>query len=102
MDGGAWKGWNVKYAKNGKSLCTLYPKQGFLQLLVPVGLHDIDEAELLMPQCTEYTQDLFKNAPSLHIGKSLAYEVRDRDVLNDVKKLIEIRINNMKKKAEAK
>ncbi|MDR2971998.1 MAG: DUF3788 domain-containing protein, partial [Bacteroidales bacterium] len=33
MDGGMWKGWNVKYQKSGKSLCTLYPKQGYLQLL---------------------------------------------------------------------
>ena len=26
-----WKGWNVKYQKSGKSLCTLYPKRNGLR-----------------------------------------------------------------------
>ena len=29
MQKGFWRGWNVKYKKSGKSLCTLYPKQGY-------------------------------------------------------------------------
>ena len=90
MDCGFWKGWNVKYQKSGKSLCTLYPKQGYLQLLVPVGAREMNEAELLMPLCTEYTQELFKRSGGADF-KSMAFEVRDEIVLIDVKSLIEIR-----------
>ena len=91
MDGGMWKGWNVKYQKSGKSLCTLYPKQGYLQLLVPVGAREMSEAELLMPLCTEYTQELWGRSGSADY-KSMAFEVRDENVLHDVKKLVEIRV----------
>ena len=90
MDGGMWRGWNIKYQKSGKSLCTLYPKQGYLQLLVPVGAREMSEAELLMPLCTEYTQELFKRSGGADF-KSMAFEVRDENVLHDVKSLIEIR-----------
>jgi len=35
MDNNIWRGWNIKYQKSGKSLCTLYPQQGYLMVLVP-------------------------------------------------------------------
>jgi len=90
MDGGLWKGWNVKYMKSGKSLCTLYPKQGYLHLLLPVGAREMTHAELLMPKCTDYTRELFKRSGT-NASKSLGFEVRDEAVLHDVKGLIEIR-----------
>ncbi|MCL2856557.1 MAG: DUF3788 domain-containing protein [Oscillospiraceae bacterium] len=91
MDGGYWKGWNVKYKKSGKSLCTLYPKQGYILALMPVGLRETNEAELLMPSCTQYTRTLFEQAESGHIGKFLAMEIKSADVLDDLKKLIALR-----------
>ena len=91
MDGGAWKGWNIKYQKSGKSLCTLYPKEGYLQLLVPVGAREMNEAELLMPLCTEYTQALWGRSGGADY-KSMAFEVRDESTLHDVKNLVEIRV----------
>ena len=35
MDNNIWRGWNIKYQKNGKSLCTIYPQQGYFLVLVP-------------------------------------------------------------------
>ena len=90
MDGGAWQGWNIKYQKSGKSLCTFYPKQGYLQLLVTIGVRGINEAELLMPLCTEYIQDIYNNS-EFHGSRILGIELRDETVLRDVKNLIDIR-----------
>lgn len=28
------KGWNVKFKKSSKNLCTLYPKEGYFEVLV--------------------------------------------------------------------
>ena len=92
MDSGMWKGWNVKYKKSGKSLCTLYPKQGYIFSLVPIGNSEISEAELLIPLCTEYTQNLWNQTPCHHMGKSLAFEVKDEDVLGDMQNLIALRV----------
>jgi AraC family transcriptional regulator len=91
MDKGMWKGWNVKYKKRGKSLCTLYPKQGYLLALVPIGAGEINEAELLMPLCTQYTQNLFSQAGAGHTFMTLAFEVGRKDVLQDMKRLIALR-----------
>jgi len=93
MDKGMWKGWNVKYKKSGKSLCTLYPKHGYILSLLPIGSREMGEAELLMPLCTEYTQTLFKKTACGRSGKSLAFEVKDADVLHDMKNLISLRAN---------
>ena len=34
MDNNLWRGWNIKYKKSGKSLCTIYPQQGYFLVLV--------------------------------------------------------------------
>jgi len=91
MDGGIWKGWNVKYKKSGKPLCTLYPKQGHIQSLVPVSLQNLGEAELMLPTFTEYTQNLFAQSATGRFGKSLAFIVEDEGVLHDMKNLIALR-----------
>ena len=35
MDSNIWRGWNIKYQKSGKSLCTIYPQQGYFLVLIP-------------------------------------------------------------------
>jgi hypothetical protein len=35
MDNNVWRGWNIKYQKSGKSLCTIYPQQGYFLVLIP-------------------------------------------------------------------
>ena len=35
MDNNLWRGWNIKYQKSGKSLCTIYPQKGYFLALVP-------------------------------------------------------------------
>ena len=94
MDEGFWKGWNVKYKKNGKSLCTLYPKQGHFIALVNVGVKESHEADLLIPCCDEYTQNLYKQTASGASGKSLAMNVTNENILRDVKDFVALRIRS--------
>ena len=94
MDGGMWKGWNVKYQKSGKPICTLYPKQGYIQSLVPVSLQDINEAEIMLPTFTEYMQNLFSRSVAGRNGKSLAIVVENEAVLQDMKNIISLRVSN--------
>ena len=35
MDNNLWRGWNIKYQKSGKSLCTIYPQKGYFLALIP-------------------------------------------------------------------
>ncbi len=88
------RGWNVKYQKRNKSLCTLYPMSGYFIALVVIGIHEINEAEFLMPLCSEYTQNLFKQTSSGYSGKWIMIDVKSKDILEDVKKMIALRANN--------
>ena len=84
-------GWNIKYKKGGKSLCTLYPMQGYFIALVVVGSHELTEAEFLMPQCSDYVQTVFKNTKTGNGQKWLMLEVRDSGIMDDVFSLINLK-----------
>ncbi len=84
-------GWNIKYKKGEKSLCTLYPMQGYFIALVVVGSHELTEAEFLIPQCSDYVQTVFKNTKTGSRQKWLMLDVRDREIMDDVFSLINLR-----------
>lgn len=92
MDNNFWKGWNVKYQKSGKALCTLYPKPGYFIALIHVGAKESAGADLLISLCDEYTQELYKQSKLGTSGKSLAINVTSESILRDVKELIALRV----------
>ena len=93
MDGGSWKGWNVKYKKSGKSLCTLYPKQGYFLSLITIAEKDAAEADLLIPICCDYVKTLYDRTEfRKNYGKMLGIEVTSEEILRDVKELIALRV----------
>jgi hypothetical protein len=47
MDNNIWRGWNIKYQKSGKSLCTIYPQQGYFLVLVPGRSFEVRTGETL-------------------------------------------------------
>lgn len=89
-------GWNVKYQKSGKSLCTLYPMEGFFIALVVIGNKEMHETELLMPLCSQYTQSLYQKTVFSAGDRWLMLNVTDHSVLEDVINLIEIRVKPKK------
>lgn len=84
-------GWNVKYQKAGKSLCTLYPMRGYFIALVVIGEAQRQAFEMLAPTFTPYIQALYESAGALSGARWLMIEVRDAAVLADVKRLITLR-----------
>lgn len=84
-------GWNVKYQKNGKSLCTLYPMEGFFIALVVIGNKETHETELLLPSLSQYTQELYRSTAFSAGGRWLMINVAEPETLSDVLTLIQIR-----------
>jgi hypothetical protein len=85
-------GWNLKYKKGGRALCTLYPTQGFFTCLVSIGRKEAMEAELLLPTCTDYLKSLYWGAKPFNGGRWLMIEVTSWEILEDVKTLIALRV----------
>lgn len=88
------KGWNVKYKKKGKSLCTLYPMRGFFIALIVIGPQETIKADLLIPLCSRYTQNIYHQTPFGFSGKWLMLNITDEKILQDAKHLISIRFSS--------
>jgi len=85
-------GWNVKYKKSGRALCTLYPDSGQFIALVTIGAKEATEAELLLPACSDYIRELFARTQTFNGARWLMIRVTDERVLEDVKQLIRLRV----------
>ncbi|MDF2567455.1 MAG: hypothetical protein K0R90_911 [Oscillospiraceae bacterium] len=88
----AQPGWNVKYQKSGKSLCTLYPMQGYFIALVVIGEKETQDTELLLPSLSVNVQELYQRTSFLCGGRWLMIDVTDKQTLKDVICLINIRV----------
>ncbi len=88
----AQPGWNVKYKKGGKSLCTLYPMDGFFIALVTIGNKESHELEQTLSSYSDYTQDLYRRTPFSCGGHWLMINITEKAVLNDVLNLIDLRV----------
>jgi hypothetical protein len=86
------KGWNIKYKKSSKSLCTLYPMNGYFIALVVIGEKEQAAAEQVILTCSDYVQKLFSETVFSAGGKWLMLEIRERAVFEDVMKLIHLRV----------
>ena len=88
-------GWNVKYRKSGKALCTLYPMEGYFIALVVVGPKEEEEVKIRMEAgaFTAYVKELYDKTAYSAMGRWLMIEVRDKAVLNDIKPLMGIRVS---------
>lgn len=84
-------GWNVKYKKGGRSLCTLYPREGFFTALVCIGGREQMEAELLLPCCCAYVQELYKSVKPFNGSRWLMIDVSDEAILKDTELLVATR-----------
>ena len=84
--------WNVKYKKSGKSLCTLYPMDGFFIALVTIGNRETNEVEQTLSSYSDYTQALYQRTSFSCGGRWLMMNVTDKEVLDDVVNLVRVRV----------
>lgn len=85
-------GWNVKYKKGSRALCTLYPRLGYFTCMVSVGRKETVQAELLLPSFDPYLQALYQKADVFNGGRWLMIDVISEPVLENVKELIQLRV----------
>lgn len=86
-------GWNIKYRKGGKSLCTLYPMNGYFIALVVVGAKEMLEAELRLPTLSEYVRSVFNKTKTGQGAKWLMLEIRNNETVLDALELIALRVS---------
>lgn len=94
----AQPGWNIKYKKGGKSLCTLYPMEDYFIALIVVGAKEEDEVRMAMEagMFTPYVMELYQKTAFSAGGRWLMIEVKNKELLNDIKILMKIRVKPKK------
>lgn len=86
------RGWNIKFKKAGKSLCTVYPKEQCFTVLVVVGNKEKEQVENLLPQMSGEIQDIYGNTKEGNGQRWLMIDLETSGaVYSDVLKLIRIR-----------
>lgn len=53
------RGWNVKYKKGGRALCTIYPREGYFTVMVVVGNKEKPAVEEMLPRCTPELREIY-------------------------------------------
>jgi AraC family transcriptional regulator len=72
--------------------------EGYFIALIVIGERERTETELILPSCTAYLQQLYQKTKTVMNQKWLMIDVKDDEVLEDVKQLIAIRRGSSKKK----
>lgn len=86
------KGWNIKFRKTGKSLCVIYPKVGYITVLVVVSKKEKQQVETLIPHFSDDLQKLYKETKEGMNQRWLMFDIYEHnDFYLDMLKLIQIR-----------
>ncbi len=74
----SWEaGWNVKFKKSGKTLCTIYPKKSYFTVMVVIGQKEKPLAELLLPSLSPELQDIYRNTKEGNGQKWLMIDLKN-------------------------
>ena len=89
----SWEpGWNVKFKKSGKNLCTVYPRENYFTVLVVIGTKEKEAAESILEELTPELQELYSHTQAGNGQKWLMIPLEDCDQMySDVLRLIDIR-----------
>ena len=89
----SWEfGWNVKFKKSGKNLCTIYPKKGYFTVLVVIGQKEKEAAEAILLECTAELRDFYEQTKTGNGQKWLMIDLEGKEkIYEDIFHLIDIR-----------
>ncbi|MBS6195509.1 MAG: DUF3788 domain-containing protein [Clostridiales bacterium] len=86
------RGWNVKFKKAGKALCTIYPRENFFTAMIVVGRKEKEYVEAILSECTLTLQEIYDKTREGNGQKWLMIDIEDRDeVYRDAFRLMNIR-----------
>lgn len=87
-------GWNIKFKKGSKSLCTIYPRENYFLILIVIGKKEKEKLEKILPTFSVDIQTLYNETKEGNNQKWLIFELEDDDRrYKDIKKIIDLRSN---------
>ena len=93
----SWEfGWNIKFKKSGKTLCTIYPRENYFTVLVVIGRKEKEATEDLLINLSPVIQQIYNETKEGMGQRWLMIDLEDKDkdkykTFIDVLKLINLR-----------
>lgn len=85
-------GWNIKFKKSGKTLCTIYPKEQYFTVMAVIGRKEKESFEEILPECDVRLNEIYQHTKEGNGQRWLMIDLEDMDDLyRDVLRLIDIR-----------
>ena len=85
-------GWNVKFKKAGKALCTIYPRELYVTVMVVVGRKEAPLVEAVLSECTPELQAIYHQTKEGNGQRWLMVDLEDAGgIYQDLLRLIQIR-----------
>lgn len=85
-------GWNMKFRKGRRSLCTVYPREGYFTVMVVIGRKERERVEEALPTFCDELRRIYRETREANGQKWLMIDLEDGGARYDgVKKLLEIR-----------
>lgn len=91
-------GWNVKYKKSGKALCTLYPEKESFVALVVLGAKDMELFNTVRESYTDYICEMYDRIKLFNGTKWMMIKITDQNIADDVIKLMHLKREAGRKK----
>ena len=94
----SWEsGWNVKFKKGSKTLCTVYPRENYFTVMIVIGKNEKERFEEELPSFCHEIQELYENTKEGNGQRWLMIDLEDRDERYfDVLKILAIRASGKK------
>ena len=89
----SWEyGWNIKFKKRKKTLCTVYPRENYFTGLVVIGKNEKETFENIYSSLSDGIQQIYKETKEGNNQKWLMIDLEDNDKrYEDVKRIIELK-----------
>lgn len=87
----SWEyGWNVRFKKKGKTLCTIYPRNGYFTVMVVIGNKEKECFEL--SSYSKVIQNIYLETKEGNGQRWLMIDLEDEGIVyEDVWKLVDLR-----------
>jgi hypothetical protein len=85
-------GWNVKYKKGSKAICTLYPREDYYAILIVLNSIDIEWFKGIRANFTDHVLNRYDNSGMMNGTKWVMLDITDDAILNDVKSIIKLKM----------
>ena len=85
-------GWNVKFKKSGKALCTIYLREAYFTVMIVVGRKEKEAVEAMLPDSSDKIQEIYHRTQEGNGQRWLMIDLEDPgESYEDVLRLIKIR-----------